>query len=177
MAWDPAARRWSFSYGVSLDNQGDAADSVQNARAYLSGPSSAPPALTARLVDMRFEEKGAGVGFPLTVKASDSHDLELTIEPRDATEPARVFERTGLYRLVLEVDTAHSQDRQTVGTYCFWVGQATVPDLVARGHQVFDPDIACAAKPREEVHDLTIPGRGGGRGAERGGGSRAASRS
>src|SRR5262245_34002104 len=42
VAWDPTARRWRLTYGLSLDNQGDASDSVRNARAYLDGPSSRP---------------------------------------------------------------------------------------------------------------------------------------
>jgi hypothetical protein len=144
VAWDARAQRLTFTCGLAFNNSGNDSAAVTTGRARLDVPASEGPPLSATLTSVKDMEKGAPLRFPFSVRPSSPRDLEVTVSREGVGEVGRVFDRTGLYRLVLEMDASRNRPPKASVTYCFWVGAETLPTLETRGFAVYrELDPAC----------------------------------
>jgi len=107
--WDRRQRILSFTRWITLRNDGDVTGVIENPpRVRLE---RAPPGEAIELTDIQVEEKGSTVGFPLSVHARDSRDVQVTMRapaPAGGTE----FITPGDYRLYLWLDTLATPEPQ-----------------------------------------------------------------
>jgi hypothetical protein len=139
--WNATARSLTLHYNADVLNEGDAPDRFLSAQAYLLDPQADPahPDVHAALPAIEMTEKGQGVHFPLTVEAGQRLALALVVAP-ETVQRADLFSRTGVYRLVLELEKHGAPSR---GCYCFFMGPETLAQLHAQGSLNVAPHLAC----------------------------------
>ena len=102
ISWNRRQRSLSFTRGLTLRNDGEVVGVVDNPpRVRLQAPSPANP---TDLPEIQIEEKGEAVGFPLSVRARDSRDVQITMSVTVPDADAG-FLKDGVYRLYLTLDT------------------------------------------------------------------------
>jgi len=102
VSWNRKQHNLSFTRWITFRNDGEVTGVVDNPpRGRLE---SSPPSGTRELVEIRAEEKGGDVGFPMSVHAQDSRDVQLTMSVT-VPEGDAGFLKEGTYRLYLSVDT------------------------------------------------------------------------
>jgi hypothetical protein len=107
ISWNRRQRHLSFVRWITLRNDGEIVGVVDNPPHVRL--ESASLANAADLPEIQVEEKGGVVGFPLSVRARDSRDVQLTmslIVPESETS----FLKDGVYHLYLSIDTPSTPD-------------------------------------------------------------------
>lgn len=101
VSWNRKQRNLSFSRRITVENNGEVIGVVANPpRVRLE---SSPTEVT-ELVEIQAEERGGAVGFPMSVRPSDSRDVLLTMS-LTVPDADTVFIKEGTYRLYLSLDT------------------------------------------------------------------------
>ena len=102
ISWNRRQRNLSFTRGITVHNDGEAIGVVHNPpKVRLQAPSSTS---TTDLQEIQFEEKGEVVGFPLSIRAGDSRDVQITMSVT-VPDADTGFLKDGVYRLYLTLDT------------------------------------------------------------------------
>lgn len=101
VSWNRQQRNLSFARRITVENNGEVVGVIADPpRVRLeSSPTDA-----AELVEIQAEEKGGAVGFPLSVRPSDSRDVLLTMS-LTVPDAGAAFIKEGTYRLYLSLDT------------------------------------------------------------------------
>jgi hypothetical protein len=143
LSWDSAGRQIGFSFGLGLKNNGEAPGSITVARAYLKSPApSAEKPIDVGVRSIRVSERSVPLDFPVSLKAGDVRDVELTITSELPPERQPALQRDGLYELVLVLDRDGSAEKTEV-SYCFWLGTGATNPLTKTGTTAYDPDPGC----------------------------------
>ena len=101
ISWNRRQHNLSFKRRITLRNDGEIVGVVGNPPHVRLESSSAD---ATDLQEIQVEEKGGVVGFPLSVRARDSRDVQLTMS-LTVPETEERFLKDGLYRLYLSIDT------------------------------------------------------------------------
>lgn len=101
VSWNRQQRNLSFARRITVENNGEVVGVIADPPRVRLESS---PTETAELVEIQAEEKGGAVGFPLSVRPSDSRDVLLTMS-LTVPDAGAAFIKEGTYRLYLSLDT------------------------------------------------------------------------
>jgi hypothetical protein len=137
--WSSENQRLSLTWGLTVQNKGEAIGVVKAVRAHIKSKAW-ETGKQQRLGDIQVTEKRVDIPFPVSVKAADARDLEITMASDLTHEAKHEFFEEGLYSLTLEVDVPQAKSSE----YCIYVGKSLLKDLREKGLGKLDaPDPRC----------------------------------
>jgi hypothetical protein len=127
IGWNRQARLLSFTRWLTLRNDGEVTGVIGNPPRVRLGTS---PIDAVDLTEIQVEEKGSAVGFPLSVHARDSRDVQITMS-MTVPEGDGDFIKEGDYRLYLSVDTSSTPDAKVS---CIRFQKSLIDAIAETGH-------------------------------------------
>jgi hypothetical protein len=137
--WSSEKQRLSLTWGVALQNTGEAIGFVKAARAHIKSKAW-ETGKRERLGEIQLNEKRIPIHFPVSIKPDDARDIEITMASNLTIEEVQALFEEGLCSLTLEVDMPETKSSE----YCIYIGESLLKDLREKGVGILDaPDTRC----------------------------------